>query len=59
MSSTIAIGCVVAFYALAYLPHMMKHAQARKVDQGYDNSDPRSTIERLQAARADPKIVIS
>eukprot|EP00029_Vermamoeba_vermiformis_P007677 TRINITY_DN3386_c0_g1_i1.p1 TRINITY_DN3386_c0_g1~~TRINITY_DN3386_c0_g1_i1.p1 ORF type:complete len:141 (+),score=2.50 TRINITY_DN3386_c0_g1_i1:52-474(+) len=56
MSNTIAIGCVVAFYALAYLPHMMKHSQARKVN-GYDNSDPRSTVERLQALRADPKIV--
>lgn len=57
MSGTIAVGCVVAFYALAYLPHMMKHAQARKVPDGYENSDPRSTIGRLEAKKADPKIV--
>jgi uncharacterized MAPEG superfamily protein len=57
MSGTIAVGCVVAFYALAYLPHFMKHAQARKVAASYDNSDPRSTVERLQAKKADPNIV--
>lgn len=55
--ATIAVGSVVAFWALAYLPHVMKHVYAAKVKGGHDNADPRSTVERLQARKADPAIV--
>lgn len=55
--AAIAIGSVVAFWALAYLPHVMKHALAAKVKGGHSNYEPRSTVERLQAKKADPAIV--
>ncbi len=55
--ATIAIGSVVAFWALSYLPHVMKHVYAAKVKDGHDNADPRSTVERLQAKKANPGIV--
>ena len=57
--ATIAIGSVVAFWALSYLPHVMKHVYAAKAKDSYDNTDPRSTVERLQAKKAHPSIVIS
>eukprot|EP00029_Vermamoeba_vermiformis_P005168 TRINITY_DN1721_c0_g1_i1.p1 TRINITY_DN1721_c0_g1~~TRINITY_DN1721_c0_g1_i1.p1 ORF type:complete len:140 (-),score=10.09 TRINITY_DN1721_c0_g1_i1:113-532(-) len=54
--STIAVGSVAAFYFLAYLPHFIKRHYSDKI-KAYDNSDPRSTVERMQAQKVDPKTI--
>jgi uncharacterized MAPEG superfamily protein len=54
--STIAVGSVAAFYFLAYLPHFIKRYYSDKI-KVYDNSDPRSTVERMQAQRVDPNTI--
>lgn len=55
--STIAVGSVVAFYFLAYVPHFIKRHYSDKI-KVYDNSDPRSTVERMQAQRVDQNTVL-
>ncbi|PWS22095.1 hypothetical protein DKP78_20170, partial [Enterococcus faecium] len=55
--STIAVGSVVAFYTLAYLTHIVKRYYTDKWKGEYDNGDPRSTVERMQAQNADPNKV--